>query len=82
MKSLYDDLAEKLARDPSLTRRVGPRVDLSLLLFNARESLAELWHAAEEISRASGEGARDDAALDRLRVAVESLRPVFGERTE
>jgi hypothetical protein len=78
MTSLYDELAAKLEADPSLTRRGGPRVDLSLLLFNARESLCELWHAAEdEISAAEATGRERS---ERLRAAVDQLRPIFGDR--
>lgn len=73
VKSLYDELAEKLARDPRLTRRGGPRADLGLLLFNAREDLAALWRAAERA--VGGEGDAED-----LRAAVDALRPIFGER--
>ena len=47
MSSLYDDLSEKLKKDPRRTKVDGARYDLSLLLFNARDSLRELWDAAE-----------------------------------
>lgn len=78
MSSLYDDLSEKLAQDPSLMKRGGPRVDLSLLLFNARGSLRDLWAAAEaELARAEVSGRDPDRSL---RDAVEKLRPIFGER--
>ena len=43
MNSLFDDLSEKLKKDPRLTKRGGARFDISLLLFNARDSLRELW---------------------------------------
>ena len=76
MSSLYEDLTEKLAKDPRLTKRGGPRVDLSLLLFNARESLNELWKAADRYDRS-----RDDQALGDLRRAVDTLRVLFGERS-
>lgn len=75
MKSLYADLSEKLERDPRLTRRGGARFDLGLLLFNARDSLCELWEAADRCVRSP-----DSQALGDLREAVEKLRPVFGER--
>ena len=78
MSSLYDELCAKLAKDPRLTKRGGPRVDLSLLLFNARDGLRELWVAAEaEVARAREEGRPAPA---RLAAAVEALRAVFGER--
>lgn len=56
-------------------KRGGPRVDLSLLLFNARDSIKELWAAADETLSA---GDTDQA---RLAEAVERLRPIFGEPT-
>ncbi len=75
MGSLYDDLTERLEKDARLTKRGGPRFDLSLLLFNARDSLNELWQAADRCVRSD-----DSEALADLRAAVEKLRPVFGER--
>lgn len=78
MKSLFDELREKLERDPRLTKRGGPRADLGLMLFNAREALGALWHAAEEeLRRAADEGRAPSPALAD---AVERLRPIFGER--
>jgi len=78
MTSLYDELTEKLRQDPRLTKRGGARFDLSLLLFNAREPLHELWIAAElEVANARNEGRRPSAALE---AAVDKLRPIFGER--
>lgn len=75
MNSLFDELSEKLAKDPRLTKRGGPRVDLGLLLFNARDSIRALFLAADRLARG------DDAeALAELRRAVEALRPIFGER--
>jgi hypothetical protein len=80
MNSLYDDLSEKLKKDPRLTKKGGARFDLSLLLFNARDSLHELWEAAEsEITKAGSEGHHQS---ERLEAAVEKLRPIFGERRE
>lgn len=80
MISLYDDLSEKLKKDPRLTKKGGARFDLSLLLFNARDSLRELWEAAEsEVTRARSEGHHPP---ERLEAAVEKLRPIFGERRE
>jgi hypothetical protein len=75
MSSLYDELSERLAEDPRLSRRGGPRVDLSLLLFNARDSIRELWDAADRHMQTG-----DKEALGDLRDAVEALRPVFGDR--
>jgi len=75
MASLYAELTDKLSRDPRLTKRGGPRVDLSLLLFNARGSIAALWDAADRYA-ASG----DEASLAVMREALEQLRPIFGER--
>jgi len=78
MESLYDELAEKLAEDPRLARRGGPRFDLSLLLFNAGDSIRDLWVAAEaEIATARRQDRRPPEALE---AAVERLRPLFGER--
>lgn len=71
--SLYEELEAKLAKDPSLLKRGGPRVDLGLLLFNARAAVHALWAAAEaEVSRG--------AAGPALAAAVEQLRPLFGPR--
>ena len=79
MSSLYDDLSEKLSKDPRLTKRGGARYDLSLLLFNARDSLRELWEAADiEVAEAKREG---DHPSEPLQAAVEKLRPIFGERS-
>jgi hypothetical protein len=77
MSSLYDDLSEKLKKDPRLTKRGGARYDLGLLLFNARDSLHELWEAADRSVRL-----RDTGAFGDLHDAVEKLRPLFGERSE
>ena len=87
MSSLYDDLSEKLKKDPRLTKRGGARYDLSLLLFNARDSLRELWDAADiEVT-----GAKQESTLcisegyhpsELLEAAVEKLRPIFGERSK
>jgi len=76
MRSLYDDLSEKLKQDPRLTKRGGARFDMSLLLFNFRDDLHELWLAADRYLQSRG---GDD--LDHLYSAVEKLRPVFGERS-
>jgi hypothetical protein len=76
VKSVYDELSEKLMQDPRLTRRGGPRIDIGLLLWNYRDDLRELWAAADRCARAKGVEAEED-----LRAAVERLRPFFGERT-
>jgi hypothetical protein len=49
-ESLFHELERRLAADPRLTRRGGPRVDLSLLLFNARYELEQLWLEAERLA--------------------------------
>jgi hypothetical protein len=77
MSSLYDDLSEKLKKDPRLTKRGGARYDLGLLLFNARDSLCELWETADRYIQS-----RDSEAFGDLRDAVEKLRPLFGERSK
>lgn len=77
MNSLYDELCEKLKKDPRLTKRGGPRFDISLLLFNARDSVRELWEASDIlVAQARKEG----RPSERLEAAVEKLRPIFGER--
>ena len=78
MHSLFDELDEKVRREPRLTKRNMPRADLGLLLFNARDAIRGLWVAAdEEVRRASAEGRVPPSALA---AAVERLRPIFGER--
>jgi hypothetical protein len=78
--SLYDDLSEKLKKDPRLTKRGGARYDLGLLLFDARDSLRELWDAADiEVTEARSEGRQPSECLE---AAVQELRPLFGERNE
>ena len=80
MQSLYDELIAKLARDPRLTKRGGPRFDLGLLLFNAREAVHDLWVAAEAlVAEARRAGAPPPKGLE---AAVEALRPIFGERPD
>lgn len=80
MTSLYDDLAARLDKDPSLTKRGGPRYDLGLLLFDFREGLHELWCAAADDVGAAARDGREPPA--RLASAVAALRPLFGERGE
>ena len=78
MTSLFDELSEKLAKDPRLTKRGGPRFDLGLLLFNARDDLRRLWDAARsELERADRE---QRPPPEQLAAAVEALRPIFGPR--
>ncbi len=78
MNSLYDELAEKLKKDPRLTKPSVARFDLGLLLFNSGDALRELWVAADgELAAARQEGRPPSA---RLEAAVEKLRPIFGER--
>lgn len=72
--SLYDELSAKLDADPRLARRSGPRVDLGLLLFGARDEIRALWVAAEGAVTSDRSGSSD------LAEAVEALRPLFGER--
>ena len=79
MSSFYDDLSEKLKQDPRLTKRGGARYDIGLLLFESRDSLRDLWQAADvEATRARSAG---DHASEVLEAAVEKLRPLFGERS-
>ncbi len=73
MKSIYDDLAERLALDPSVARRTGPRQDIGILLFSQRDDIAALWKAADRSLRGLAEPGE-------LSGAVERLRPLFGER--
>ncbi len=75
MSSLYEELAERLAQDPRLTKRGGARYDLGLLLFDFRDSLHALWKAADRSIQAGDEQTARD-----LREAVETLRTLFGER--
>lgn len=75
MQSIFDELSEKLARDPRVTKRGGPRIDLSVLLFNAREDIRDLWDAADRYARD-----RDQESLGHLADSVERLRPWFGSR--
>jgi len=78
MNSLYDDLCEKLKKDPRLTKRGGARYDLGLLLFNARDSLRELWDAADShVTNSRKEGQHPS---EHLEAAVEKLRPLFGNK--
>jgi hypothetical protein len=82
MKSVYDELAEKLLKDPSVTKRVGPRQDIGILLFAYRDAINELWKSAELRVGRDGIGNGDAGVDERLREAVERLRPLFGPRDE
>jgi hypothetical protein len=78
MSSLYDELSDKLKKDPRRTKMGGARYDLGLMLFNARDSLRDLWQAAEaEVSNEMREGYQPSSPLE---AAVEKLRPIFGEK--
>lgn len=78
MPSLFDELNDKVKREPRLTKRNMPKADLGMLLFNARDDVRALWHAAEaELADAARAGRAPDALLA---AAVEKLRPIFGER--
>ncbi|MFN3983087.1 MAG: hypothetical protein ACK4SA_22130 [Caldilinea sp.] len=78
MKSLYDELAEKLKQNQRLTKHNMARADLGLLLFNAGDALRELWAAADaEVADARAQGRSPSL---RLKAAVDALRPIFGER--
>ncbi|MBL8622853.1 MAG: hypothetical protein JNK64_16170 [Myxococcales bacterium] len=74
MESLFDELERKLALDPSMLKRGGPRVDLSLLLFNARAEVRALWLAAAAEVEATA------TPTPALAAAVAALRPIFGPR--
>jgi hypothetical protein len=75
MISIYDELSEKIEQNSSRGARDGARRDLGLLLFAEREALDDLWKAADRCAHLL-----DSAATDDLRIAVEKLRPLFGER--
>ncbi|MCO5202861.1 MAG: hypothetical protein M9925_14285 [Chloroflexi bacterium] len=74
MPSLYEDLARKLSANPGPSRGGGPRFDISVLLFNSRGALNELWLAADRHVRVPNSG-----STAALREAVEALRPLFGD---
>jgi len=77
MKSLYDELSEKLKKDIRLANRGGPKADIGLLLLSNRDALRDLWIAAERYDRL-----QDTEAFVTLHDSVEKLRPLFGERSE
>lgn len=78
MRSLFDELDEKVRREPSLRKQNMPRVDMSVMLFNARDDVRALWLAANAaLTRTQADG---HAPPPELAAAVEKLRPIFGER--
>lgn len=79
MSSLYDELMQKVQRDPRLTKPSMARYDLSLLLFNAGANLRDLWPATDAIVAAAQQEGRQPSA--QLEAAVTKLRPIFGERS-
>lgn len=76
MVSLFDELSGRLREDPRVSRRGGPRADLGLLLFGGKDALNSLWKTADQFIESG-----NSAALEGMRMAVEHLRPIFGERT-
>jgi len=75
MKSVHDELSDRIRAEPAALRRSGPRQDLGMLLFARHEELDALWKAAAALLDAG------DAEKEReLAAAVEALRPLFGER--
>jgi len=75
MISLFDELAEKIRQDPSLTGRSGPRQDIGLLLYTERDAIDRLWKVADHCVAHP-----DTVELAELREAVDKLRHLFGER--
>jgi hypothetical protein len=75
MKSVYDELSAKAIESSLRGARDGAKRDLGIVLYAERDALRELWKAAD--ASAPPPGATDRS---RLRAAVESLRPLFGER--
>jgi len=71
MTSIYENLAQKLKHEGGGGRLGGARADISVLLFNHREAIHELWLASDEVAAQPGRS-------DRLQEAVEALRPLFG----
>jgi hypothetical protein len=78
MLSLYEELAEKVDRDPRISAKNSGRQDLGILLFSRRAEIAALWKAAEAALAGASLSARDEA--QELLAIVEKLRPIFGER--
>ncbi len=75
MLSLYEELAEKIKREPELKTRGGARADLGLMLYSRREEIAFLWKEAS--AYVSDLPAQD---CPELRAALAALSPLFGER--
>jgi len=48
MISLFDELSKKIRKEPKITSRSTARQDLGILWFSRRDSLGELWKAAEK----------------------------------
>jgi hypothetical protein len=82
MISLYDELSDKLKRDPRPGKPGGARADIGLLLYGFRDELRALWVAADRCSAAErrSEAGGGEEALSELRGAVEALARLFGER--
>lgn len=76
MTSIYEELSGKIVQAASRGARDGARRDLGLLLFAERDSLRDLWKAAERCAPLL-----DAEVSGELRAAVEKLRPIFGGRT-
>jgi hypothetical protein len=77
--SLYDELSEKIQRDPRMSARNSARQNLGVMLFAWRDDIAALWKAAAaSLEENRCEGVQSPS--DELRLAVEKLRPLFGER--
>ena len=75
MISLFDELSARIAQDPSLIKRSGPRQDIGLLLFTERDAINRLWKAADRVVAHP-----DPAEFAELREAVGKLSHLFGER--
>ena len=80
MISLFDELAEKIRQDPSLTRRSGPRQDIGLLLYTERDAINRLWKAGDQFAADHCVAHPDTREIAELREAVDKLRHLFGER--
>jgi hypothetical protein len=76
MTSIYDELSGKIATASGRASRDGARRDLGLLLFADRDAIRDLWNAADRYAAKLGEDLPPE-----LRSAIESLRPLFGERS-
>jgi len=76
MPSLFDEISSRMGRDreQGRSRNSMAKFDMTLFLYNARDDLRELWRAADE-------AARETAAPEPLKRAVEKLRPLFGDKS-